>query len=85
MSSSIHLEFDSASGVARARLWPSWTRLYPALLPDRWYRVWDVGQDEYGVFLDIGRPRYVSRIHVQIERMPILAVKPKVGEQNGIL
>ncbi len=32
--------------------------------------MWDVGQDANGVFLDIGRPRYVSRDHVQIERMP---------------
>ncbi|MEE8477418.1 MAG: hypothetical protein V3S19_03565 [Gemmatimonadales bacterium] len=67
---SLFLEFANATAVAWGRLWPSWARLYPALRRDRWYRVWYVGQDAYGVFLDIGRPRYVSRDHVQIERMP---------------
>ncbi len=68
--SSLYLEFANASAVARARLWPSWARLYPALRPDRWYRVWDVGQDAHGVFLDAGRPRHITRAHFQIERMP---------------
>ncbi len=70
MPSSIYQEFENAKAVARARLWPSWARLYPALQPRRWYRVWDIGQDAHGVFLDIGRPRYVSRDHVPIEPMP---------------
>ncbi len=68
--SSLYYEFDNATVVGRARMWPSWTRLYPALERNRWYRVWDVGQDEYGVFLDAGRPLYVTRDHFQIERMP---------------
>ncbi len=63
---SLYFEFDNATAVARARLWPSWARLYPALERGRWYRVWDVGQDADGMFLDIGRLRYVSRDHVQI-------------------
>ncbi len=67
---SLHLEFANATAVARARLWPSWARIYPGLQRGRWYRVWDVGQDAHGMFLDIGRPRYFSRDHVQIERMP---------------
>jgi len=66
---SLYHEFDNAKAVARARVWPSWARIYPALRPDRWYRVWDVGQDAHGVFIDAGQPRYVSRDHVQIERM----------------
>ena len=32
-----------------------WAKHYPALRPDRWYRVWDMGQDTHGVFLDAGR------------------------------
>ena len=67
---SLYSEFDDAAVVGRARMWPSWDRLYPALERGRWYRVWDVGQDADGVFLDSGRPRYVSRNHIQIERMP---------------
>ena len=67
---SLHLEFANATAVARARHWPSWCRYYPALRPYRWYRVWDVGQDTHGVLLDVGRPRYFSRDHVQIERIP---------------
>ncbi len=68
--SSLYLEFDNPTAVARARLWPSWARLYPALRPDRWYRVWDVGQDAHGVFLGAGRPLYVTRSHFQIEPIP---------------
>jgi len=68
--SSLYLEFADAKAVACARLWPSWASNYPALQPERWYRVWDVGQDAHGVFLDAGRPRYVNRDHVQVERMP---------------
>lgn len=68
--SSLYLEFPGAKPVARARLWPSWARLYPALERGRWYRVWDVGQDTHGVFLDAGEPRYVTSAHLQSERMP---------------
>jgi len=70
MPSSIYQEFAKAKAVACARLWPSWGRHYPALRPDRWYPMWDVGQDAHGVFLDIGRPLYVTWVHFQIERMP---------------
>jgi len=90
--SSLYLEFADAKAVACARLWPPWASHYPGLRPDRWYRVWDVGQDAHGVFLDVGavvsnaggvgRPRYVARSHFQIERMPSAAAPfgcPKAG------
>ncbi len=67
--SSLYLEFDNPTAVARARLWPSWARLYPSLHPDRWYRVWGVGQDAGGMFLDAGRPLHAFRDHLQIEQM----------------
>ncbi len=67
---SLFLEFDKATAVGRARLRPSWARLYPALERGRWYKVLDVGQTEFGVFIDAGQPRYVSRSHFQIEPMP---------------
>ncbi len=51
-NSSLYLEFDNAKPVAIAKLWPSWASIYPALQPDRWYRVLDVSQDEHGVFGD---------------------------------
>ena len=57
MSPSIYQEFENAKAVARARLWPSWSRYYPALRPDRWYPMWDVGQDSHGVFLTRLKPR----------------------------
>ncbi len=81
---SLYQEFANAKAVARARLWPSWARLYPSLRPDRWYRVWDVGQTEFGVFLDAGRPRYVSRDHVQIERMPGQPRQSLFGGYSGL-
>ena len=69
--SSLFLEFDTANPVAIAKLWPSWTSLYPALLAGRWYRVLDVGQDEHGMFIDAHhRPRYVARAHFQLAPMP---------------
>ncbi len=68
--SSLYVEFANTTAVARARLWPSWASLYPGLRPNRWYRVWDVRQDAHGVFIDAGRPMYVSRDHVQIARIP---------------
>ena len=68
---SLYLEFANATAVARARLWPSWARLYPALERDRWYRVWDVGQDEHGAYLDVdGGLRLVSRHHIQLAQLP---------------
>jgi hypothetical protein len=68
---SLYIEFGNATAGARARLWPSWTRLYHDLEARQWDRVWDVGQDEDGMFLDTDqRPRYVSREHFQIERIP---------------
>ncbi len=67
---SLFLEFDNATAVARARVWPSWARIYPALERGRWYRVFSTGQDQHGVFIDAGRPCYVSRLHFQIEPMP---------------
>ena len=63
MPLSIYQEFADATAVGPARLWPSLSRYYPDLRPDRWYRVWDVGQDANRAFLDAGRPRYVSRGH----------------------
>ncbi len=81
---SLYPEFANATAVARARLWPSWTRLYPALERGRWYRVWDVGQDAHGVFIDGGQPRYVSRSHFQIERMPGQPRQSLFGGYSGL-
>ena len=47
--SPLYPEFANAKAVARARLWPSWARLYPTLRPDRWYRVWYIRQTASGM------------------------------------
>ncbi len=68
---SLYLEFANATAAARARLWPSWSRLYPSLERGRWYRGWDVGQDAGGVFLDLlGDGPHIHPYHHGTRTMP---------------
>ncbi|MEE8061492.1 MAG: hypothetical protein V3T16_06660 [Gemmatimonadales bacterium] len=68
--SSLFTGLMDAPRVSQARLRPECARYYPGLKRDAWYPVLGRGGDEFGMFLDIGWPRFVWQAHFTFRDVP---------------